>query len=90
MEQSSCNFLRLGTKDSKSFQFDLEAQLSMIIASLAGIVTPWLQVLLDSGHTKEDEKESHEENLEENPEAAHGCQHDPHVGEFHPRTAGLK
>ena len=47
---------QLGTKDSKSFQFDLEAQLSMIIASLAGIVTPWLQVLLDSGHTKEDKK----------------------------------
>ena len=62
----------------------------MIIASLAGIVTPWLQVLLDSGHSKEDEKESHEENLEENPEAAHGCQHDSHVGVVHSRTAGLK
>ena len=56
----------------------------------SGIMTPWLQVLLDSGHTKEDEKKSHEENLEENPEAAHGCQHDSHVGEVHPRTAGLK
>ena len=62
----------------------------MIIASLAGIVTPWLQVLLDSGHTKEDEKESHEESLEENPKAAHWCQHDSHVRVVHPRTAGLK